>query len=268
MWEWTILFWATGGASHSPKPSGLLFCFKSFQFYVWASIPSSIHSSTPWDTQKSSRNSIRYSPAAGPPRGSVSEICGRISGATQPLRSRLTTRRKCRRGESPRVHLSTKEGRTKCKFNQFIPTAPLTPVNETAKCKSEDTRLQVRRGYITQVDYSTKLLTVYQMKFNLPQQDPSCEVNSGWSLWKWAWGTRRPTPTPKPSQLSSLSIKSNFTKARWWLTGDYQTSKKIRLLFELVREDTSGRYQLESQWKCVKWAIRGELYQTNKESRC
>ena len=49
-----------------------------------------------------------------------------------------------------------------------------------------------------QVDYSKKLLTVQQMKFNLPQQDPSCEVNSGWSLRKWAWGTRRSTPRPPP----------------------------------------------------------------------
>ena len=105
------------------------FLFETFQFYVWASILSSILSSTPWDTQNSSSNSIRYSPAVGPPRGSVSEICGRISGATQPSRSRLTTRWKCRRGEFPRLHLSPKEGTTKCKFNQFIPSAPLTPVN-------------------------------------------------------------------------------------------------------------------------------------------
>ena len=107
------------------KVQWTLFFFKSFQFCALASTLSSIPSSTPWDTQTSSSNSIRYSAAVGPPHASVSELSGRISGATQGMRSRLTPARwKCRRGESPRMHLSPKKGTMKFKVKPIPPKCP------------------------------------------------------------------------------------------------------------------------------------------------
>ena len=122
--------------------SGIVLSSIPFQLCVWAPILSSIPSSTPWDTQNSSINSIRCSPAVGPPRGSVSEICGRIPGATQPLRSRLTTRWKCRRGESPRVHLSPKEGRRSANSTNSSPV-PLS--RQWTKLRSVRVRIRDRR---------------------------------------------------------------------------------------------------------------------------